>query len=432
MLPPSPRPSPTSSMLSGGSPEEEYLPGLTTDHYQSPHLGFDDQFLDFSATSNFNDGPEHSADFGGSFSNADLSTSWGPPSHFGNSLGLVGTPPPSLANPGFIHTAQSLHDSYYYHHSPYGSAQPSLPQQHSGLMATRDVPRIRIHTGLPASSNGTIIQDPRSPYERSPSALLAPSPSSVHPNSSPSSTASVPPMTPHSPYHHISTPYMHPSPTSGAYSSPSTISPQFLEQDSFCPPASPDFDASRRVLEIAYEIGHPLGTPLVPQPDYRPHTQSDRRRYVEQATLEGPILFWTMYPDAQGRPHKTLGMPLSDALNCRFMALVGRDDPMFEDRGPSVSIRINWPGYAPWSRQIPTRDFRSPPQPVTRSKLARNVAKTVLRFIQENGLRPMDDNAQHVWRVGDGHIVLDDLMLVGLQHVSMGSWQAHLRLMRPL
>lgn len=40
-----------------------------------------------------------------------------------------------------------------------------------------------------------------------------------------------------------------------------------------------------------------------------------------------------------------------------------------------------WPGYAPWSRQIPTRDFRSPPGPITRSKLAKNVAKTIQRFI---------------------------------------------------
>ena len=41
-----------------------------------------------------------------------------------------------------------------------------------------------------------------------------------------------------------------------------------------------------------------------------------------------------------------------------------------------------WPGYPPWSRQIPTRDFRNPPGPITRAKLAKNVAKSVLRFIQ--------------------------------------------------
>ncbi|EIW58688.1 uncharacterized protein TRAVEDRAFT_37540 [Trametes versicolor FP-101664 SS1] len=154
-------------------------------------------------------------------------------------------------------------------------------------------------------------------------------------------------------------------------------------------------------------------------PDYRPHTANDRRRYVEQVQLGAPILFFT-----QG---STLGIPLRDALASRFMHLDGRDDPMFADRGPSVHIRLVWPGYAHWSRQIPTRDFRSPPQPVTRAKLARNVAKTIKRFIIEMTDRRMEDEAEAKWRVGGRHIRVEDLVLVGLQHVSMGSWQAHVR-----
>jgi hypothetical protein len=34
------------------------------------------------------------------------------------------------------------------------------------------------------------------------------------------------------------------------------------------------------------------------------------------------------------------GIPLKDALTGRYMRLAGRDDPMFEQRGPSVSIRL--------------------------------------------------------------------------------------------
>lgn len=71
---------------------------------------------------------------------------------------------------------------------------------------------------------------------------------------------------------------------------------------------------------------------LVPQPTYRPHTQSDRRRYVEQVDLEAPILFFS---------RDTMGIPLADAISSRFMHLQGRDDPMFKERGPSVSIRLN-------------------------------------------------------------------------------------------
>ena len=40
----------------------------------------------------------------------------------------------------------------------------------------------------------------------------------------------------------------------------------------------------------------------------------------------------------------------------------------------------------------------------------------------------MEDPSEARWRVGTRGIRLEDLMLVGLQHVSMGSWQAHVRL----
>ena len=42
---------------------------------------------------------------------------------------------------------------------------------------------------------------------------------------------------------------------------------------------------------------------------------------------------------------------------------------------------FQWPGYRQWSRQIPTKDFRSPPGPITIAKLAKNVAKCVQRFM---------------------------------------------------
>ncbi|PCH44367.1 hypothetical protein WOLCODRAFT_138962 [Wolfiporia cocos MD-104 SS10] len=168
-------------------------------------------------------------------------------------------------------------------------------------------------------------------------------------------------------------------------------------------------------------VSSPHDGTLVPQRTYRPHTQSDRRRYVDEVELEAPIMFYMQDPEG-------CGIALRDALNSKFMRLVGRDDLMFGSRGPSVSIRLMWPGYAPWSRQIPTRDFRSPPGPITRSKLAKNVAKTIQRFIDEMTGREMEEDADPRWRVGKNHINLDDMILVGLQHVSMGSWQAHVRL----
>jgi hypothetical protein len=45
---------------------------------------------------------------------------------------------------------------------------------------------------------------------------------------------------------------------------------------------------------------------------------------------------------------------------------------------------------------------------------------------------PFDSNEDERWIVGPGKITTDDLILVGLQHVSRSSWQLHLRLNREL
>lgn len=66
---------------------------------------------------------------------------------------------------------------------------------------------------------------------------------------------------------------------------------------------------------------------------YKPHTNSDRRRYVEEVDLEAPIHFWVENPSE-------CGIPLSDALHSRVKRLLKRDETVFEGRGPSVSIRL--------------------------------------------------------------------------------------------
>ncbi|KAF9453599.1 hypothetical protein P691DRAFT_658147 [Macrolepiota fuliginosa MF-IS2] len=167
--------------------------------------------------------------------------------------------------------------------------------------------------------------------------------------------------------------------------------------------------------------------PFVPQHMYKPHTNSDRKRYVEEIELDAPIFFWMTGPDE-------CGISLTDALHSRTKRLRDRDLPVFEGRGPSVSIRLEWPGYRQWSRQIPTKDFRSPPGPITYAKLAKNVAKCVQRFIEERQHSRLEDDADPCWRValsGRGAITLDDIILVSMYHVSLGSWQPQLRLKRP-
>jgi len=280
----------------------------------------------------------------------------------------------------------------------------------------------RIHVDTTALSAPQTIRMPfegvHTPYEQD-SYSFPRRPSLTTPSSSSSLLPTTPDMSPTS---LRASPYIQASPISP--SSPSLTSR--LEMQPGCDPHGRNRSGQvtlQTVVQLAAAWSSPNDWPLLPQKSYRPHTQSDRRRYVEEVELEAPIMFHVQNP--QG-----CGISLRDALNSKFMRLIGRDDLMFVNRGPSVSIRLMWPGYAPWSRQIPTRDFRSPPGPITRSKLAKNVAKTVHRFINEVQNTAMEEDADPQWKVGRNHIALDDLILVGLQHVSMGSWQAHLRVRR--
>ncbi|KAJ8515718.1 hypothetical protein ONZ45_g6883 [Pleurotus djamor] len=174
----------------------------------------------------------------------------------------------------------------------------------------------------------------------------------------------------------------------------------------------------------------PSWGPMIPQIMYRPHTNSDRRRYVEEVQLEAPIYFYTSTSGGD-----VCGISLQDALHSKVKQLHGRDETVFQQRGPSVSIRLEWPGYRQWSRQIPTKDFRSPPGPITKAKLAKNVAKCVQRFIEERHNHMLEDESAVKWRVGvnnnnrlvTNRITFDDLVLVSIHHVSMGSWQPQLR-----
>ncbi|KAH9967217.1 hypothetical protein BC827DRAFT_574723 [Russula dissimulans] len=195
------------------------------------------------------------------------------------------------------------------------------------------------------------------------------------------------------------------------------------------PPPSPPWVMSNRPSPERAEPVIPFSEdrrgPMVPQKRYQPHTSSDRRRYVDEVKLEPSIYFYVQEPCEEG-------IPLKDAMHGRFARLVARDEPMFRERGPSISVRLNWLGYQPWSPQIPTRDFRNPPGPITRAKLSKNVAKSVRPFIAEHKGRPMEEDGDPAWAVGPGKIDVSDLVLIRLDHVSKGSWQAQLQLIRPL
>jgi hypothetical protein len=51
---------------------------------------------------------------------------------------------------------------------------------------------------------------------------------------------------------------------------------------------------------------------------------------------------------------------------------------------------------------------------------------------QEHQGRPMEEDGEPIWAVGARKIEVTDLVLVKLDHVSKGSWQAQLQLLHPL
>ncbi|KAL1943096.1 hypothetical protein VTO73DRAFT_4767 [Trametes versicolor] len=403
MNPNSPNHSPRSPTEFGTGPQHPDFLGIASQDDQLQELGMFSPQYGFSYSDDRDMIPDS---LDNSFSSSEFSSPW-----HSNSLLLVG-PAPASSSITFDRTGHPLHDSYY-------DTAPSFGNPHAHAQAHKAVPRIHVETEFSSGAMSMSSIDTSS-FDRSPTSLM---PTPTYSHSSPSSSLQLAtPQTPFNIFPH--TPSIRSASGSPHYPQPElTIQPGALEQDNAESAAQGEHKQEyQHVLVIAQRFSPSWAGDLVPQPTYRPHTQSDRRRYVEQVDLEAPILFFS---------RDTMGIPLADAISSRFMHLQGRDDPMFKERGPSVSIRLNWPGYAPWSRQIPTRDFRSPPHPVTRAKLARNVAKTIKRFIEEMNGRRMEDSSQARWRVGAHHIKLDDLMLVGLQHVSMGSWQAHVRLVHP-
>lgn len=134
-----------------------------------------------------------------------------------------------------------------------------------------------------------------------------------------------------------------------------------------------------------------------------------------RAQLNPPIMFFLTSPDY-------CGIPCQDALHLRVRRLRDRDEPAFSNGGSkTISLRFmvrapkptsrstvnapdiaQWSGYPPYSRQIPIHDFRAPPQPITVASLARNVARTVKRFLQVlRGLSIL--LAPHADRARTGH-----------------------------
>ncbi|KAN0133463.1 hypothetical protein V8E53_008631 [Lactarius tabidus] len=169
------------------------------------------------------------------------------------------------------------------------------------------------------------------------------------------------------------------------------------------------------LLDYSMESTH--GT-VVPQRRWTPADEADVRRHVKG--LELPIFF----VNHDG----SIGFPLVDILRgcdrdlrnaSGFASLVGKT---------TTHIRINWPGYNNWKRQIPARDETHARNPITVARFMKHVASSVDKFFIEcmsNNLVATDGR----WQIGmHGGINQDHVKVIGAVHVSAGSWMPILQL----
>ncbi|KAH9011529.1 hypothetical protein EDB83DRAFT_371902 [Lactarius deliciosus] len=165
-----------------------------------------------------------------------------------------------------------------------------------------------------------------------------------------------------------------------------------------------------------------MGT-VVPQTMWSPRSPINRRQNVERAMLQMPVFF----EDKDGG----LGLSLEASIDARCDVLRDGNDPAPLGGKTTLHIRIVWPGYKKFKRQILIRDESSARSPITMARFVGHVGRTVDRFLQDCEVDSgcVDDRSK-LWRIGPGGIERSDIIIIGVVHVSAGSWTPIMQLNR--
>ncbi|KAI9439233.1 hypothetical protein H4582DRAFT_1851949 [Lactarius indigo] len=162
---------------------------------------------------------------------------------------------------------------------------------------------------------------------------------------------------------------------------------------------------------------------VVPQRRWTPAADGgDIKRHVEGADLQLPIYFVNR--------NGSIGFPLPDILQ-------GCDHNLHNANGfaplggrATTHIRINWPGYWCWKRQIATRDETHARNPITLARFMRRVGTSVDKFLREC-MTPGQTATDPRWKIGlHGGITQAEVKVIGAIHVSAGSWMPIVQLTR--
>jgi len=171
-------------------------------------------------------------------------------------------------------------------------------------------------------------------------------------------------------------------------------------------------------LPLNFSIRTTQGT-IVPQPRWVPADEIDGRRHIHDATLQLPIFF-------VNRNNGAVGFWLTDILQGHDGDLHNRDSHALLGGRATTRIRINWPGYGSWKRQIPTLDKTFDRNPITLGRFMRHVGSSVNKFFDqcmENGY-----GADPRWGIGPQGITQRHVKVIGAVHISAGSWMPIIQL----
>lgn len=122
------------------------------------------------------------------------------------------------------------------------------------------------------------------------------------------------------------------------------------------------------------------------------------------------------------------GVPLQQLLHRQAVQLQAKDERILDMSGDTISIRIEWPGYPSYTKQIASKDWKKTRSPNTRERLATKVAEAVRSFFKKHANTPCNPLNSR-WRIGPNGILVEHLVLVSLHRVSQGSWQPKLCLL---
>ncbi|KAH9951277.1 hypothetical protein B0H21DRAFT_705581 [Amylocystis lapponica] len=174
------------------------------------------------------------------------------------------------------------------------------------------------------------------------------------------------------------------------------------------------YDVLASTYEDMFERRNSIGLDHVPQ-----------RRY----TTFG---IFTPRPYMEFRLNNNQYLNLGKALTGDLEGLEGHNTFAFPGiESMKLSFRLEWPGpseeFFSYHRQFNARDSTKHANSITVGKLVQTIAKEVAAFIEGRSNYPI---YEYKWQVGRGHIDINCLVLLGLEHVSRGSVQPVLAVIR--